>query len=262
MKFRIAMAMMLAIIVLCATVQAGGRTKAINPPNDDNPNYTIPHSIGRGITDDIADSPGDTLGTTYYEYQSNGNVGNKVAKDELGGYHFCWMNGVGSVSGNRHVSYNFIDENGNRGFGNVGTYVNLNEGAGYTNLDVFSDSRAAVAFHNANNYVSTLGTDVGRGFGLFTLHDIPDVFPGSDDGYWPYCTIDNQDRIHVTCKINGEPSIALYTRSDDLGQNWTNTAVIDTLGQVGTQPVSSFVSDKVAILYLKGIPGDEFGTVG
>ena len=76
-----------------------------------------------------ADSPGVIVGTTYYEYQNNGASGNRIVVDSQNGEHFCWMNGIGTWSGNRWVYYNFMDENGVLAF-SEGTPVSVDQGAG------------------------------------------------------------------------------------------------------------------------------------
>ncbi|MBD3232437.1 MAG: T9SS type A sorting domain-containing protein [candidate division Zixibacteria bacterium] len=233
--------------------------KAVQPPNSDQPDSRAP-IVNNDPRGDVLDSPGIMVGTTYYEYQTNGVTGNRVNRDPLGGTHFCWTNGAGQVSGNRHVSYNFLDTEGNLGFGDVGTYVNSVQGAGFTNLDAFDEGNAAVTFHCEANLLLTLGVDAFQGAGLFSLYDPPDNYPGSPDPYWPYITIDLQQRVHLTARANGVPEYAFYTRSDDGGENWLDLEVVDTLGQVGIIPVSSHVSDRVSIIYLKGTP--EEPTIG
>ena len=39
-----------------------------------------------------ADSPGDTVGTTWYDYQSNLLMGSRIVVDAFGGKHLTWMN--------------------------------------------------------------------------------------------------------------------------------------------------------------------------
>lgn len=38
-------------------------------------------------------SPGDTMGFTQYDYQTNGSTGRRAAVDAAGGVHFDWMCG-------------------------------------------------------------------------------------------------------------------------------------------------------------------------
>src|SRR5437763_1678565 len=69
----------------------------------------------------IATSPGDTVGWTQYDYQSNGSSGRRVALDASGGVHFDWMNGV-SYPSTRKISYNYLAPGGWQWQG-VGTYI-------------------------------------------------------------------------------------------------------------------------------------------
>ena len=40
----------------------------------------------------ITESPGTIVGYTYYDYQTNGSSGNRVALCSDGSLYFCWMN--------------------------------------------------------------------------------------------------------------------------------------------------------------------------
>jgi hypothetical protein len=211
-------------------------------------------------------SPGRQVGSTHYEYQTNGSTGNRVVKDSDGGYHFAWMNGIDFWEGNRHVYYNFVDENG-YWLSDIGLQVNSEERAGYTTIDVLGDGRAVVAYHSDGGDSPlwlTTAIDFFRGFGTFTEYDPPDLPPSGVHAYWPYITIDNNGNIHVVGRVNGSPPELVYTRSGDEGVNWTELAVIDTINQITGQPVSSLVSEKVTIIYSHYLEDDvsqSFGDV-
>ncbi|MFQ5870338.1 MAG: T9SS type A sorting domain-containing protein, partial [Candidatus Zixiibacteriota bacterium] len=211
-------------------------------------NATVPHDSWT-----VLGSPGDTVGATHYDYQSNGSTGSRIVKDYLGGFHFTWMNGIGFWQGNRWVWYNFLDENVVWPWPKTGTQVNTTQGAGYCQIDVLSDGRAVVAYHSANNALYTcIGIDVIRGFGVFTEIDVPEV-QSQYHYYWPYTTIDRADRIHLICTEKlpsaGDPTPFMYTRSADEGYSWTNPEIVDTVIGLSQIIVSSNVSDRVAIVY-------------
>lgn len=183
----------------------------------------------------ILDSPGEMVGTTHYDMQSNGSTGTRIVKDYLDGFHFSWTNGIDFWSGNRWVYYNFVDENGNW----LGpTPVDSWWGP---QMDVLSEGRAAIA------YATYLAVDDGRGFGHFTKITRP------DGGGPPYLAVDRTDRIHIisylvfTGSIESDPAYLFYTRFED--GNWTDPELVDSLMCVSAVIVSSNVSDKVAIAY-------------
>jgi hypothetical protein len=197
-------------------------------------------------------SPGYRVGTTYYDYQTNGSSGNRIVKDALGGIHVVWMNGIGSWQGNRWVYYNFRDESGAWSWPDVGTQVNEAQGAGYCQLSVFADDRAVPAYHSTGNdlYVG-MAVDVLRGFGDFLEIDAPEC-PCDSYYVWPYETIDRSGRVHLAFPENsgtGTPQPLCYTRSDDEGINWSEPELVDTLMDISQVLTSSRVSDKVAIAF-------------
>ncbi|KPJ50960.1 MAG: hypothetical protein AMJ41_00520, partial [candidate division Zixibacteria bacterium DG_27] len=219
--------------------------------------YDSHQSCGQGIalqSGTILDSPGELVGTSHYDIQSNGSTGNRIVKDSQGGIHVVWMNGIDYWEGDRWVYYNFKDESGVWIWPDVGTQVNSTEGAGYTQLGVLADGRAVPAYHSVNNTLYTcMGLDILRGFGDFTEIDIPDVGPGPNYYIWPYETVDRSGRIHIICNerraSGGDPLITLYTRSDDEGNTWADLEQVDTLMDLSAVLTSSRVSDRVCIAY-------------
>jgi len=206
---------------------------------------TVPLHPGMILT-----SPGYAIGTTHYDMQTNGSTGTRIVKDHLGGLHFAWTNGIDFWSGNRWVYYNFLDEDGIWAWPNVGTQVNSTQGAGYPQIDVLSDGRAAVAYHNAGSSLFVVvAIDILRGFGNFTEYDVPD-----DEGLWPYQTVDRTDRIHVIYYQDGSGNHLYYTRFQN--ERWTPPVLVDSLVYHSAIIVSSNVSDKVAIVYTTRDPDD------
>ncbi|KPJ48834.1 MAG: hypothetical protein AMJ41_04110, partial [candidate division Zixibacteria bacterium DG_27] len=216
---------------------------------------TSPQMDGIGIPLNpnlVSASPGTVVGTTHYDYQTNGSTGNRVALDDLGGVHIDWMNGINFWSGNRWIYYNFRDEAGNWGWPGVGTVVNTTQGAGYTNIDVLADGRAVAAYHSVGNLLyNVIAIDLLRGFGDFTELDAPEC-PTSFYFVWPYMTIDRSGRIHIVDTDNtgtGTPQPVCYTNSADEGNTWSNPALVDTTMDISTVLTSSRVSDKVCIAF-------------
>jgi hypothetical protein len=197
------------------------------------------------------DSPGDQIGTTQYDYQTNGSSGNRAGVDSQGGVHFAWMNGI-SYPSQRAVYFNYVDNQGNYLSAIPLSQVN---GAGYCQAGVTNDDLAAVVYHSANNpstenYV-TYAEDTFTGFGIFDYFDPPDML--SLRCYWPYFCIDRNDNIHVVSCENapnaGDPQALAYTVSTDGGLTWATIVDVDTLETISQNVVASPVSDKVAIVY-------------
>ncbi|MCP4633859.1 MAG: hypothetical protein GY855_13110, partial [candidate division Zixibacteria bacterium] len=198
----------------------------------------------------ITNSPGRIIGTTYYDFQTIGSTGSRIVKDSLNGIHICWMNGIGTWSGNRWVYYNFLDEFRNPAWSG-GISVSTIQGAGFCQIDINDDNAAVIAYHNFDLSVKA-AVDAGRGFGLFTLYDVPNEYPGGNRFCWPYLTVDRNERIHVVFSENatggGDFLMGGYTRSDD-----DSIMIFDTLMDRSAIVVSSNVDDKVAIVYTKPI---------
>jgi hypothetical protein len=204
---------------------------------------------------DNSDSPGMIVGTTYYDYQTNGTSGIRIARHPCG-THFVWMNGIGQWSGNRWVYYNFLDPDGNLGWAS-GAQVSEVQGAGYTQMTVDSSGAALVAFHSSGNMLATLAVDAICGFGLWTLRDVPDTYPGQYDFYWPYVDYDHSHNIQITVCENapnaGDPQWFGHTWSADGGSHWQDLEIVDSLMCISEIPVASPVDNKVALVYTRPI---------
>jgi hypothetical protein len=204
------------------------------------------------------DSPGEIVGTTQYDYQTNGSSGNRAAVDDQGGVHFVWMNGI-SYPSQRAVYFNYVDNAGNWLAPTALSQVN---GAGYCQAGVTNDNRAATSYHsstnpNVENYV-TYAEDQFTGFGIFQYFDPPDML--FYRCYWPYFCIDRNDNIHVVHCENapnaGDAQAIGYTVSTDGGTTWEAVVSVDTLETISQNVVASPVSDKVAIVYSHAINFD------
>ncbi|UCE67282.1 MAG: T9SS type A sorting domain-containing protein [Candidatus Zixiibacteriota bacterium] len=200
----------------------------------------------------ITDSPGEIVGRTEYDYQSNGSTGRRIALDSQGGIHVDWMNGI-TYPSLRHVYYNYRDNNGTWLVPGVGSTVSQASGAGYTQLELTSDDRAVIAYHQWQvSPWAVVAIDAFSGFGIFNYYDPPDLTSGVRC-YWPYISIDRNENIHLIVNeqaLNaGDPHIMAYTMSTDNGDSWSILMEADTLMTLSAVAVSSPVSDKVAIAY-------------
>ncbi|UCC80252.1 MAG: T9SS type A sorting domain-containing protein [Candidatus Zixiibacteriota bacterium] len=198
------------------------------------------------------DSPGEVVGGTQYDYQSNGSTGRRIALDSQGGIHIDWMNGI-TYPSLRHVYYNYKDNAGNWLVPGTGSAVSQASGAGYCQLDLTADDRAVAAYHQwqASPW-AILAIDAFSGFGIFNYYDPPDFVSGVRC-YWPYVTVDRNGNIHMVVNEQapnaGDPHLMAYTMSTDDGDTWSALVEADTLMTLSAVVVSSPVSDKVAIAY-------------
>ncbi|MBD3232116.1 MAG: T9SS type A sorting domain-containing protein [candidate division Zixibacteria bacterium] len=214
------------------------------------------HQPAIPLRDDvILDSPGTMVGRTYYDYQTNCSTGNRIAVHPCG-IHISWMNGIRDWTGERIIYYNFIEEQGGQPFwGDDGIPATSGTRDGYTTIDMNEDGAAIIAFHNAVSGAeeTRVAIDAACGLGLFTEFPVPSEIPGDYTYYWPYVTCDYNGRIHVCNHESvpgaGDPQNCAHTWSEDMGYTWTNLVAVRTLMEIASQPVSSPVDSKVAIVF-------------
>jgi hypothetical protein len=207
----------------------------------------------------ITESPGDIVGYTVYDYQSNGSSGNRVALCDDGSKYFAWMNLYAwPYPGNpRHVYYNWIDPSGAWFNEEEGGQVSQNTGSGYCQLDIIYGNRGAIAYHTGNNNYVSVEWDP-PGFGFFDHYTVPNnLYPQTPDSpgicSWPYIAVDNQDYIHIVASENTDRRIQRlgYTRSVDGGATWTTFQLVDTVQVIGAVIAASPVSNRVCLAYPK-----------
>jgi hypothetical protein len=199
-----------------------------------------------------AQSPGDTVGWTQYDMQTNGSSGHRIAVDDQGGVHFTWMKGAPYPT-RRGTHYNFMSADGNWRWPGSGIPVSYGNRSGFPQMDVMSDGRAAIVYHNASIAGAEslfLAIDQAEGIGDFTYFHPPGR---SDSGYlvWPYMKIDRSDRIHLIGHAGlsvGDLELC-YTRSENGGTTWVGVQSVDTLAMASSMVTNSPVSGKVAIVY-------------
>ncbi|MBU1319123.1 MAG: hypothetical protein KKH67_07995 [candidate division Zixibacteria bacterium] len=220
------------------------------------------------------------VGITWYEYQHNGSMGRQIVWHATGGLHVSWMYRL--ASGCRDIHFCTSQNNGATwgpiaGGKPVSTVSPTCYNGGYTTIDVTTDGKALVAFHEGTvDYNSKVGEDASPPLGLFTWAAAPNgpncqgIVSGTvEDGIeyiWPiveYDLVGGTDPIaHVVSNENAglETSSIIYYRYH-LGNREFNSCVPntdDTLGNyIDESDVTSAVirsdpgSDKVAIVYHK-----------
>jgi len=199
-------------------------------------------------------SPGDTVGTTQYDYQTNGSTGTRVVVDGQSNIHVSWMKGMPYPT-TRHVYYNCKTPIGWE-FPLTGTRASHIAGSGYTTLEVLGDDRAIVLYHRAAQAGAEslfAAIDASGCLGGFTYSRVPNRLSAKMH-IWPYGAVDRTGRVHVTSTNNAATGAAqqvIYNRSSNNGSTWTAPAAVDTTEVISTMITASRVSDKVAIIYTK-----------
>lgn len=203
----------------------------------------------------ITDSPGEIIGWTRYDYQTNCSTGDRVVLGVGGALNFSWMNGIDTDPdgvGERQVYFNCVDANGNQSHPGVGVQISDQNRSGYTTIDNLSGDIAMVGYHrtnNAPNYELFAGVDAASCFGIFTNFPGENVIDGAT-AIWPYVTVDRNDNIHTVISHPDELGDAFgYVNSTDGGATWSRPVTVDTILTISPVTASSPVSDKVAIVY-------------
>lgn len=204
-----------------------------------------------------------TVGTTYYEYQSNGSSGDRIVVCDDGSVYICWMNLFGwpYPPAPRHIYYNWLSPDGSL-LTPDGLQVSDINGSGYCQMSYIYGNRGAIAYHCANGtnptYVTLAIEWDPPGMGFFDYYNPPDeIFPQSPASpgrlYWPYIVVDRNNNIHIVSTENTDRRIQrmAYTRSEDGGTTWTSLELVDTVQVISSVLDASPVSDRVILAYAK-----------
>jgi len=203
------------------------------------------------------------IGTTYYEYQTNGSSGDRIALCDDGSIYFCWMNLFGwpYPPAPRQIYYNWISPDGNL-LNPDGLQISDVSGSGYCQMSYIYANRGVIAYHCENGTNPTFVTLAIEwdppGMGFFDYFNPPDeIFPQSPASpgrlYWPYVVVDRNSNIHIVSTENTDRRIQrmAYTRSEDGGTTWTALQQVDTVEVISSVLDASPVSDRVVLAYSK-----------
>lgn len=222
----------------------------------DAPIYTGPYPPHR----DEADLVGERIevGSTYYDYQSNGTLSKQIVVDEDGGIHIIWMRAPDEdiAAGARHVFYNYV----------VDGEAQLEEGvqvddlvrAGYTNVGYSPDVGVIPFFHATLDAEIRLFIAQDQEFGEGAFDSF--VLPNDNDRMfvWPHGTVDANGRIHVLAREYPPPN-GIFTNPVDVQYNrgafdeeeweFEDPEIIGQTKVLGYGCAASRVSDRVALYY-------------
>ncbi len=229
-------------------------------------------------------SPGEIVGTTWYDYQSNASRGRQIGLNELLGIPIVWMNATSAPPYQRYAYYNYRFPDGNWLAPEVGVPVSHEDWlGGYTQVAFLSDNKAVAVYHyTVDNppYFSVLAVETAPGSGIFDTYDIPDSIQGAirRKGIWPKIAVDSSDHIHILVNeyatgpdMRGFGYMRAHLGEDDsllvespgippirIGPNvllspfWDGVvAMVDSEMHLSPIVTCSPVSNKVAIVYIK-----------
>ena len=219
-----------------------------------------PETFGPQNPSSILDSPGRLVGTTYYDYQTNGSTSSRIVRDFSGGVHFCWMMAPTAGLNPRYLYYGYISANGNP---LPALQVDLRDGAGYPQIGVLRGSinpavrnSAVLGYHNSATSEDRFATELNPGGGNFVIDS--SGFPALPDNCnWPYFSIDINDNIQAIATQSNSPAGQLhyhiYSRNNFGSSNWTAPLIFDTTYNLSPIIISSPVSAKSAIVWTSPI---------
>lgn len=205
------------------------------------------------------DAPGVTVGTTWYDFQTNAAMPERVSLFEDGSERYLqvlWMAStdstrVGRVPGftnARGSYYNFVDVTDPSApqvtIQEWQKIESSNNRAGWPSLVQFPDGNIGTPSHNAvfNGTVVKFFANSGPGDNQFGEYSQPTV--PADTALWPRAAVDGQGNVHLIYNRSlpdGSSQVA-YRRSTDYGENWeaeilfTGASGLLPQGVTGTLP--------------------------
>jgi len=209
----------------------------------------------------LISSPGDSIGWTYYDYQTSGNVRQMVWVDNPGNIHADFMRAhEPNPWYDRKCAYNF-KKAGGKWYGDM---CISSERSGYAALGVKSNGAAVCAYQQmrpGDVYSCWIAVDEGPGQYTFTEHR---CCPQNTKRWlWPAIAVDDQDYFHVLGHTVDEDNI-YYSRSTDDGNTWTDLVLINTDNQATSLGYDIFADrwqspGYVMMVWLEKIPGSQIG---
>ena len=239
---------------------------------------TYPESVSRPVPNPLDDyTPGsevDTIGWSWFDYQTNSTHGKQIAVDGLGYTHAVWTKGFEIGNTNRHVYYNIWDPDSGRFIYPQGVQVDASSRAGFVNVVAGAEGSGYPIFHQvaqSGDPAHAVGAmDFLPGSGAFTTTEIP--YPGSRQIIWPHAAMDIEGEIQVAATENGGGTDDWYARGtptwdgDGFGIEieWPNEFAFSDSSFFPTIDIAaSWHTGKVAMAWLNdSIPGIPAGMTG
>ncbi len=223
-------------------------TEVVLPP------YQIRPSDGVDLIGDTV-----TVGTTWYDYQHNGQIGRMITKDDSGYIHLVWTNGLDQAVSSRHVYYNCIDLLGEPLWA-LGYPVESSQRAGFACLAVTPEGQAWPAFHQilVDTAHSATAIDLLPRAGAFYPFELP-WYNGQNniELIWPRIARKLDGEVLVFSKRNGGDGISTWALGTYDPGSWTITytdqELTETCAFISNEAAASRVSNRAGIAYAAGV---------
>ncbi len=208
------------------------------------------------------DSPGDIAGYSFYDQQSIGSSGNRIAVCEDRSVYMCWTKLFGwpLPPAPCHVYFNWISEDGDWYADEEGGSASENTPSLLPTLGAFNDNTSAISYnHDAYDSNVTVAVEMYQpGVGIFDHYYPAARYSHSSPAFSGRMSIssiaiDGNNNIHLVMNEYADRGRfrLTYCRSDDDGITWTDMVLIDTVKVISSVVTTSPVSDKVVIGYAK-----------
>jgi hypothetical protein len=155
----------------------------------------------------------EIVGTTWYDYQTNGTHGKTIAMDPFGNVHIAWTKGMEEGSAGRHVFYNCWQGDGSGFIEDGGVRVNGGSRAGFCNLAAGANGFGFPAYHDVlvSAPHATAAIDFASCAGAFTGIEVP--WPGGEPQViWPRVDMDIDGNLHMVATESGGADAEYYVR--------------------------------------------------
>jgi hypothetical protein len=208
----------------------------------------------------FANSPGESLDFSWYDFQANGTMSRQIVQDRVGnrGIHISYMKAPDNTFTPRNAAYQFNDKAGGGWTGELDANTAR---AGYVTLATMADGRAVLAFHQAGGLGNraVVAVDAARGAGAFTVTSIDTASypPGTNCPIWPHVAVSQNGNI-LTVSKHQTISDGFYSRSTNGGTSFST--FWRTSGDTNQNPISadmivSRTSGKCAIAWTRFVTG-------
>ncbi len=173
-----------------------------------------------------AQSPGDIIGYTWYEFQANGSYGQRIDVDDLRQAHIVWTK-MDAAATTRYVAWNLRYSDGSY----YGETQASPSWSGYVQMDITRDldpyMQRTVIVYNYNpgtDYYSWIDIDAGNGWGSWP--NTPGT-PGMPGHIWPYIAVANNNNFVLATGDKGGNMHHIYVSIYE-GVTWLYIAGFDS----------------------------------
>ena len=171
-------------------------------------------------------SPGDSIGTTWYDFQANGSFGQRIDVDDLRQAHIIWML-MDAASTWRYIAWNIRYSDGSY-YGQTSASPSW---SGYGQMDITRDldpymQRTVIAYHYnpGGGYYSWIDIDGGNAWGTWPNNM---QTPAVNNHIWPYVAAANNNNIILATGDYSGNNNHLHLTTD-FGASWSYVTEFDS----------------------------------